>query len=242
MSETGHAKNAANFETVILALVALGAAYNPTQPLILLTALQNRLAATKAAMMAAASTATTKTLAVDARENAYRGIGKFSTALEKAVAVSVNDAAFTADLRTLTRQIKGERAGEKPVENPATPAVDESKNAHSVSHRSYNNIESNFGKVINLLEARPEYTTNEPEFQIAALKTRHALMQATNTAAKTAEIAADNDREIRDTLLYNDETGVLALIGLIKKYLDYAFGKDSAVYQQVNALKFKKVH
>ena len=247
MSETGHAKNVANFETVILALEPLGASYNPTQPLIALAALQSRLAAVKAAVNAVNATATTATLAVDDRENAFADIGIFSNAVGKAAAVAVNDAAFNEDMQTLTRLISGRRAKSKPAanpenpENPENPAAAEPPAAHSVSHRSYDNLEANFGKVIELLQARDDYAPNEDEFKTDALEAKQAAMQTANTAAKTASIAADNSRAARDALLYDEETGILALVALIKKYLDYAFGKSSAVYQQISALKFKKM-
>jgi hypothetical protein len=241
MAETGHAKNVANFETALLALVALGAAYNPTQPLILLAALQTALASAQASLTDTSEKAAQKTIAVDARENEYAGLGKFATKIAKAAAVDINDAAFNADMQTLVRLLNGKRAGAKPVDDPTTPDVNEALNTHSVSQLSYDNLEANFGKLITLLETKGNYKPNETEFQIAALKAKHNALKATNLAAKTASINADNARSARDEILYHPETGILNLVGLIKKYLDYAFGKDSPVYQQINALKFKKV-
>jgi len=46
--------------------------------------------------------------------------------------------------------------------------------------------------------------------------------------------------DARDAVLYDLATGVLKLVKLIKTYLARVPGKDSAAYQQVNALKFKK--
>ena len=241
MSETGHAKNVANFETALLALTALGAAYNPSQPLISLPALQSVLDSAKAAMITDSEKAAARTVAVDDRQAAFGDLGKFSTTVGKAAAVDINDSAFNEDMQTLVRLMNGRRAGDAPVDDPATPDIDESQTAHSVSHRSYDNLESNFGKIIDLLETKPTYKPNEVEFKIETLQTKHDEVKSVNLAAKTAAINADNAREQRDAVLYNEETGILNLVQLIKKYLDYAFGKTSAVYQQINALKFRKV-
>ena len=48
MSEAGHAKNVANFETLINIIIALGLRYQPSNPSILLTALQILLGNAKA--------------------------------------------------------------------------------------------------------------------------------------------------------------------------------------------------
>ncbi len=66
-------------------------------------------------------------------------------------------------MKSITRLLNGKRAGDKPVDDPATPAVDESDAAHSVSHQSYDNLESNWGKMTTLLETRGDYTTTEAE-------------------------------------------------------------------------------
>lgn len=241
MSETGHAKNVANFETVTIALTAVGADYDPPQPLIFLPALQTHLGESKSSLLLKSQTAAAKTLAVDNREAEYKDIGKYANNVGRAAAVNINDAAFNEDMKSITRLLNGKRAGDAPVDDPATPNVDESQAAHSVSHLSYDNIESNWGKMVTLVETKNTYKVNEPEFKLETLQAKHAALQTTNNAAKAAYIADDNALEQRDEKLYDDETGILKRVELIKTYIEYRFGKQSAIYKQINALKFKKV-
>ncbi len=65
-------------------------------------------------------------------------------------------------------------------------------------------------------------------------------METANNDAKLASIDADNVRETRDAILYGEETGLVERVLLVKKYIAYALGKDSAAYQQINALKFRR--
>jgi len=44
----------------------------------------------------------------------------------------------------------------------------------------------------------------------------------------------------RDAILYDKDTGVLKLVKLIKTQLARKPGRDSAAYQQINALEFRK--
>ena len=43
--------------------------------------------------------------------------------------------------------------------------------------------------------------------------------------------------DARDAVLYDEETGIIPRIKLIKPYVALKFGKDSAPYQQINALR-----
>lgn len=136
MSATGHAKNVANFETVTIILSGLGAVYNPSQALILLTALQTKLTAAKAALASVDTLEAEKKVAVNERAAEFENVGRLATDVKRAAEVDVNDAAFTASLTTVTRKFYGGRASPKPEDNPETPDVDESKSTRSVSERT----------------------------------------------------------------------------------------------------------
>ncbi len=65
-------------------------------------------------------------------------------------------------------------------------------------------------------------------------------MTAKNNNSKTADVAFDNSLETRDALLYENDDCTLNRVKLIKTYVAVKFGKDSALYQQINALEFKR--
>lgn len=244
MSEVGHAKNVANFETAINIIVALGAVYNPFQTLILLAALQAKLAEAETAMAEVDTKKSTEIDADNIRFAEFDGIDTLATRIGGAIKVNINDALFTKNATTIIRKLQGRRIGDKPVDDPLTPDVDESKSAHSVSQQSYDNYIANLAALIALLKTKADgYKPNEAEVKIETLEAKLSSMETKNNTAKIATIEAKNAREVRDTILYHPETGVLNLVKLIKAYFLYnkEIGKSSAAYQQLKALKFKKV-
>lgn len=240
MSETGNAKNAINFEQAVNIVGNLGAAYNPSQNLIKLPNLLTKLAGVQNALTAVNTKEAAETVAVNLREAEFEGIGKLATRIRNAVAVNVNDETFSKDVDVFVRKIQGRRAGEKPVDDPSTPDVDESQSAHSVAQLSYDNQTANFAGLIALLKNEPTYAPNETDVKVATLEAKLAAMESTNAAAKAAILDAQAARDNRDTLLYDEQTGVITAVDLIKKYVKYAFGADSLAYKQLVALKFRK--
>ncbi|MET0753040.1 MAG: hypothetical protein ABWZ66_06690 [Pyrinomonadaceae bacterium] len=239
MADTGHAKNVANFETVLIILVGLGAAYNPSQTLIMLAALQALLTEAKAAIAAVKAAEAAETIAVDEREAEFESIGKLAVSAKQAAEVDVNDAAFTKDLTAITRKFYGGKAGgkseAKTVEDEPPPET------RSVSQRSYDSLTGHFASLIELLKTRSEYKTTDAGVSIAALEARLARLEAVNNAAKATIAASGNAQDARDEILYNPETGVLKRVFLIKKQIGRVPGKQSAAYQQINALQFRTV-
>lgn len=238
--ETGHAKNVANFETVTLILETLGANYNPTQPLIQLSALQTKLTAAKNSLTAADTVEAEKKIAVNERAAEFEDLDKIAVNVKRSAEVNINDAAFTDDLQAIVRKFYGGRAGEKPVDDPATPDIDESLSLKSVSQRSYDNLVSHFADLIALLKTQSSYAPPETEFRVATLETKLAALQTKNNAAKTANAVYGNALDARNEILYNPDTGIIKLVKLIKTQLALKPGKNSAPYQQINALEFRK--
>lgn len=243
MSEVGHAKNVANFATAINIIIALGAVYNPSQTLILLTALQAKLTEAENAMAEVDTKKSTEIDADNIRFAEFDGIDTLATRIAGAIKVNINDALFTKNATTIIRKLQGRRIGDAPVDDPSTPDIDESKSAHSVSQQSYDNNIANLAALIALLQTKADgYKPNEEEVKLPTLEAKLATMETKNNTAKIAQIEAKNAREVRDTILYHPETGILNLITLIKAYFLYNkdIGKNSAAYQQLKALKFKK--
>lgn len=237
--KSGHAINVANFESIIIILVNLGAAYNPSQKLILLAALQTKLAEAQAALDAENTAESAEKVAVNERVEEFTGIGKLVTKIGLAVDLNVNDAQFSADIRTQIRKINGTRAGEKPTDDPSTPDIDESLKAKSVSQQSYDDLTATFAVIISMLKTQSDYKPNEDDVKIATLETKLAAMQSKNNAAKTATAAARTARQTRDTVLYDPNTGILKLVQLIKTYIKQAF-KNTPEYDQIIKFEFTK--
>lgn len=240
MATTGHAKNVANFETATIILSALGADYNPSQPLIQLPALQAKLTAAKNALAAVDTADAAKTVAVNQRTAEFKDLDNLAVDVKRTAEVEVNDTAFTADLQTIVRKFYGGRVGDAPVDDPSTPGVDESQNTHSVSQRGFDDQVAHFADLVALVKTQPAYNPNDAEMKITTLETKLASLQSKNNAAKAAAAALGNAQDARDEILYHPDTGVIKLVKLIKTQLARKPGKDSAAYQQINALDFRK--
>lgn len=238
--EKGHAKNIANFAEIISVLTALGATYNPGSALIKLPALNAVHADSVAAQTEADTDNALEIAAVNARANAFEPLSKFVTRIRSAARALIADPLFLADLDTIIRKLQGRRAGEKPVDDPSTPDIDESEQTSSPSQMSFDNRIQHFAELIALLKTNPAYTPNETELKIPALESMLADLRAKDTAAANAEITARNTRTARNTAFYDAEGGILARVALVKNYLKSILAYDSPQYQQIVALKFKK--
>lgn len=119
-SETGHAKNVANFEDLLASITGIGAAYNPAKAGLKLVAMQTQLTAAKAAIAALDSAMPTYVMAVDAREAAFAPLNKTVTRVVNMFRVSVSNPAETETVVSLQKKIHGTI---KPVHVTATAAT-----------------------------------------------------------------------------------------------------------------------
>ena len=78
-SETGHAKNVANFEELISVAVTLGTAFNPSKASLKLTALQAQAAAARNSMVAVNTALSAQKTATAARKTAFGALNKYLT-------------------------------------------------------------------------------------------------------------------------------------------------------------------
>lgn len=250
--ETGHEKNVANFEAVIIIVVSLGAIYNPTQALILLPALQAKLAEARAAIQLVDAAEAEKAVAVDEREYEFKGLDKYAVNLKRTAEVEINDAAFTRDLQSIVNKFhaksKKPALAEAGVGGAAAAGGGanagengETGGGRSTSQRSFDNQIAHLAGILALLRTKAAvYKPNDAEYTIAAVEAKIAALETVNTAAKNAAINLGLAQNARDEILYHPDAGVLKRIKLIKLQLARKPGKTSAAYRQVNALEFRK--
>ena len=238
--ETGHTKNVANFETTTIILTNLGAEYTPPQDLILLPELQTFLGASQTALGEIDTAQAAKTIAVDEVQAEFKDLDKYVVNIKRQAQVEVNEPAFTADLQTLVNKFAppGRKTG--VPDDLSTPDIDESRTAQSQSQRSRDNQVAHLADISALLKTKSDYKAVGTPYNIPTIDAKIASLTAKNNAARNTIAQLGNKLNARDALIYNDNTGILARIKLIKTYLALKFGKDSAAYQQINALEFRK--
>jgi hypothetical protein len=237
--ESGHNKNVANFETVIIILTNLGADYAPPQALIVLTALQELLTDAKAVLADIDTAQAAKTVAVDTAQAEFKDLQQYVVNIKRSAEVEVNDEAFTKDIQTIVNKFHppGRQTGIDDA--PDTPE-DESRTPQSQSQQSRDNQIAYLADLSSLLKTNADYNATGTPYATTAIDARIATLTAVNNAVTTTEAALGTKLDARDDVLYTDKTGITDRFILIKKYVLLTFGKDSAVYQQLNALEFRK--
>lgn len=240
INETGHARNVENFQRLISFVTAFGAAYNPTNPLISLAALNAKLIAANAALDDVSAMLMPWKLAVNDREIAFAPLSKLTTRVVNSYAATGTDAKNVGDAKTFARKIQGTRAKPAVKDNPATPE-DESAQSNSASQMSYTQRVESLENLIKLLAGDAKYTPNEVELQTATLDTLANDLQSKSNGVINTLTPLSNSRISRNAALYAAESGMLMQAALVKKYVKSVFGADSAQFKQVNGLKFENL-
>jgi hypothetical protein len=236
-SETGHAKNVANFEDFISFVTAYGAPYNPSKASIKLVNLN--------AIFTQAKTDITnvmnKTVAFNNFSNVrvilFEPLQKLSTRLVQALASTDASKELINDAKSVNRKIQGKRA--KAIEiatDPNAPAP----NTISASQLSYDQLIEHFSKLIEILKSEPTYAPNETELKITTLVAQLASLKTANTNVTNAYTAISNARIARDKTLYKEKTGMYDVTLDVKNYVKSLFGISSPEFKQLSKIKFSK--
>jgi hypothetical protein len=255
-SEVGHAKNVANFATLISYCVSYGTAYNPSATAIKLPGLNTTLTAGQTALTNVISDANANTTAINARLSAFTGIKKLATRMLAAFIAAGASKVQIANAKTINRKIQGTRAkaattiggtptvspGTSPTGPTASPTGKVAATVHhnvSASQQSFDQEIQHFTAFVTLLGSVTAYNPNEADLKTAALNTYLATLNSTNTAAVNAHTALNNALIARNKALYAPATGLCAIAEDVKSYVKSVYGYTAPEYKQVSKLKFK---
>ena len=240
VSETGHANNVANFESLITSATAFGASYNPSKESIKLLALQTLLTDSKEALNAVNMAQSAYSNAVAAREAAFEPFGKLITRANNSLKASGTTDQVDESAQTIVRKLLGRRASAKlnAEEIKTLEAEGKEVNQISASQLSYDSRLENFDKLIMLLTSVPLYDPNEEDLKVDALKAYYTQLRDKNNDVLTATIQLSNARISRNDILYKPLTGLLDIASDVKLYIKSVFGASSPQYKQISKLKF----
>ncbi|MBK7385148.1 MAG: hypothetical protein IPI81_17730 [Flavobacteriales bacterium] len=238
-SETGNAKNVANFEELISFATGYGAPYNPAKPALTLVGLAAKHTAGVTALSDVNAAFAVWVTAVNTREAIFDPFSAFVTRIGNAVQASAVPPEVIADVKTIIRKLQGRRAKPKVQDDPSTPE-DESASSISASQLSFDSRIENFDKLIQLLAAQAGYAPNEAELTVAGLQTLHTSMKAANLAVTNAYTALSNARIDRNKELYDAITGLVTIALEVKAYVKSLFGVSSMEYQEISAIQFTR--
>ena len=237
-SETGHAKNIANFQDLIAFVTGYGATYNPSKNALKLPQL-NTLAATsqtKLADVIAKNTAYNN--AVNDRIAVFEPLKALSTRLINALETTDAPKEKIDDAKGFNRKIQGKKATSSTIPtDPNTPAPA----TISASQQSYDQQIQHFAGLISVLQSEATYAPNELELKIATLTAKQTDLTTKNNAVSTAYTNVSNTRIARNKTLYDETSGLVSVATEVKKYIKSVFGASSQEYAQVKGIEFKKV-
>ena len=239
-SETGHAKNVANFDELISFVTGYRESYNPSKATIKLDALKALSDHAKTSINAVSSMEPAYKSAVAARDVVFIPLSKLTTRIMNSIRATDTTVQVDENARTLVRKIQGVRATAKKTEDEKKALAEKGKEVVeiSTSQMSYDNRLDNFFKLIQLLSSVPEYSPNEKELKIEHLNTILDDLKAKNAAVVESYIPLSNARIRRNDLLYKENTGLYDVAMDVKNYIKSVFGATSPQYKQVSKIKF----
>ncbi len=250
-SETGHAKNVANFEDLISFCTAYGASYNPVKLALQIMALQTLRLTAQGTLQSVIAFATNFINAVNARQIAFDPIKALATRIVNALSATNASSELIKDAKSINRKIQGARKGGSKKTDPTIPVPPvppgpgpvptPNPQQISVSQQSYDSLLQHFNALIALVASEPTYMPNEMDLQVATLTAQSANLAAKNTDVINATTNLSNARITRNATLYANQTGLYDIAQEVKKYVKSVFGASSEQYKQVSGIKFKKI-
>jgi hypothetical protein len=241
-SETGHAKNVANFEDLISFCSAYGATYNPSKESLSVIKLKELQTQAKEILQQVKTTKTSFDNATNARQIAFKDLKPLATKIVNALSVSGATNLVVANATTVNRKIQGTKANTnaKTVGTPTNPISPEpTTKLISSSQQSYDSLIDHFSKIIETVSQESNYKPNETELKTITLQTKLANLKTTNTGLINGYTNWSNTRIQRNSTLYNPLSGLVQTALDVKKYVKSVFGATSPQFKQISGLEFK---
>ena len=236
-SEVGHAKNIANLNLLNTNIIALGAIYNPSNPKLLLTNLQDIYTSAFTQQESVNNLVAPYSIAVDEREIIFKPLNRELTKLRKAYKATEGVTQVQLeDFMTIVRKLKGIR---KSAQTTSTNP-EEIQTNYSTSQMSYDQRTNNMDLLISLLQNTQNFNPNETEYQVATYQAKKAQMLVKTQAVADTFVPLNNARSTRNNTLYNSEDNLVDIANKAKDYLFTILDASSAQYKAIAKIKFKK--
>lgn len=236
-TETGHARNLANFQSLITICTGYGTAYNPANKNLALTALKTLYADVQKNLNTVATALAEYRNTVADRETAFAQINVLTSKIISALKANGTTPATQQNANTVTKRITGRNKTKK-----AKPVTGEpTEKTISTSQLSYDRKLDNLNQLIQILKTEPNYKPNEAELKLDTLTKLSANLIAKNNNVIAKATALSNARLVRNQKTYA-ENGLNPIGNSAKAYVKSVFGPKSPQYKQLTGIQFKAVH
>jgi hypothetical protein len=241
-SETGHAKNVANFDEIISNILGYNTDYNPSKQSIKIDALLTLSVNAKNGIDGVNAAIPAYSNAVAARDAAFSQLNKLITRLLNALKATDTTKQVDESALTFARKIQGRRASAKKTEEEKKADAEAGKDSVqiSASQMSYDSRLDNLDKLIKLLSSIEVYAPNEADLKVTSLSSLYTGLKQKNAAVRAAAVPLKNARLTRNDILYKDLTGLVDVASDVKSYVKSVFGANSPQFRQISRLKFTR--
>ncbi|WP_407403527.1 hypothetical protein [Chryseobacterium sp.] len=235
-TETGHAKNVANFQTLISFIKGYGDRYNPSKEILKVPQLEALLTDAKSKLEDVVAQKTAYNTKVNDRATAFENLKSLSTRLINALQATDATDKTIEDAKGFNKKIQGQKPSTPISKDPNIIPQD----TNSTSQLSYVQQIEHLSGLISILQSEPSYAPNEVDLKVDTLLAKHTDLTTKNSEVATSYTNISNARIGRDTTLYKTENSVFEVASEAKKYIKSAFGATSPEFSQVKGIEFKK--
>lgn len=244
ISETGHAKNVANFLQLVSFVQDYGADYKPTRDSIKLANLKTKAKAAETAVAAVNTALVNFNNAISDREAAFSQLPKLGTRITNALKATEATSQIIATMVSFNKKLQGVRVSDILTEEELMAkqaAKGKTIKQVSASQQSFDNRLDTFDKMVKLLESIPHYDPNETELKTATLTVLYNTLKTNNATVASTTTLLSNARVKRDLTMYDPETGLPATTQDVKSYVKSVYGANNPAYKQIASLAVKGI-
>jgi len=239
VSETGHAKNVANFQSLISFCSGFGAVYNPSKESLKIPQLQSLLQSAQDKINSTITQKTSFDNATNSRRNAFADLKPLSTKITNAFAVSGVEQLGISNMKSMNKKLQGTTS--KKASATAEDSQPDTGKTISTSQQSYDKMVEHFSSIIEILIQNPAYNPNENDLKVTSLQDKLSDMQTKNSELIDAYTQYSNAMLERNQVLYNPLSGLVQTSKEIKQYVKSIFGASSPQFKQINGIEFKVI-
>ncbi|HKX87001.1 MAG TPA: hypothetical protein VJL37_10020 [Flavobacterium sp.] len=228
--ETGHAKNAYNFQLLITFCQSLGAIYNPSNNRLKIDQLQLLEQSAFEVLHQVQVQRENFHLQTNNRRKVFEDIKPFATKIINAFAASGVEKEILEEAKAINKRIQGVQL--KGIPTHTTGEV-------CTSQQSYDHKMEHFASLIAILENNPVYHPNEEELKLSTLQAKLNCLQTSNAELAHSYTLYSEALQERNHLLYNLQNGLLHTVKEVKQYVKSVYGANSSQYHEIGQLQFK---
>lgn len=234
-SETGHAVNISNYKFMIEKNISFDAAYNPSNPDLVIANMQTQ--------WTTADTAhTTLTTALQNSKNPINDREILFSPVAKLVTKIINNFNSTNASTQIKKDAKGiaDRIRGFGITKDKLPDGTPNPDSVSKSHLSYVQRGDAFKQFVTLLATDSNYAPNETALKVTTLTALADDMKTANDNIGSIIAPVEMTRITRDKTLYEPATGIIDTALKCKDYVKGVFGAKSPESRLITGIKFTR--